>query len=165
MNRRELITMVAGGTITPFALKAMTPTITENQIKDVFRKNGFHVTPSNAPGAGGLFCVEWGDMVTDFSPNGKYMKYVIARENGEVAPYLDFNMKEYSSCIFSNLDDLNTHIIQHEAYNDYMSFIGIYELSSGYLLRYVSGCSDQFYNGPIQPWANPAKYFKLRVKN
>lgn len=166
MNRRELITMVAGGTITPLAVKAYTSEITESEIteseiKEVFKRNGFHVTTTNFTGVAGLFCVEWGDIVTDFSMDGKYMKYVISRDFGgiEEKEYVDFALKECRTLVFSNLMCLNHHIDENLKEYDFMSFGNLYHLENGeYMLRYIAGSSDQFYNGAAQGWANPKKY-------
>jgi hypothetical protein len=106
----------------------MSEEINENIVKELFKHHGFHVTPSNVNCVAGLFCVEWGDFVTDYSEDGKYMQYIFARNQYKLAEdeYLDLCIKETASLRFDTVRALEHHITIDIPSHDYMSFGALY---------------------------------------
>lgn len=165
MNRRKLLTMVAGGTIMPVAVKAYKPQISESQIKEVFKRNGFYVTPHNMSDRTATFLVTQGDVVVDYK-NSDYMKYVIDRENGIVdadswtkwstlsidAQFINFN----------DLDGLHEEL-QYYSYNDGFSYLTHWQKDDGkYVLMGAFLSSNAFHEDTPLFWANTNRIAKTK---
>ncbi len=135
--------------------------VNEDSIKEIFRKHGFHVTPTNVRSNVGLFCSEWGDFVEDYSQDSRYGQYLISMFTKKEGEYQSLTMKfvEASVLIFKSLAELDTSLGEdRESEYDYMSFNYLYKIENGYLLRACIGSSKYLFDGEYQPWANPSKY-------